>query len=279
MATYSSYKTLINDNLSNASIASGNLQWNARPKQTVTWVYNNRGLCCNACANFGCAEQANGCCCLWTVPAGATRVVFELWSGGGGGAGAICCNYCTFAVHGQGGNYAMASIATAPGCQYTICAGGSWPCQQSHTCVAGMGCVTYVCGYNLNNLCVYGGCGGMNCDGDAWGLYCMNSGCANCNICGFWGADFGVMGSSAFHLGHGGCHCSGADGMISGAAPFIGKVDITSTTESWCNCGCFVNWPAGGGTTGSSSYCGNHAKMCAGGSGQGGSGIVKITYA
>jgi hypothetical protein len=29
---------------------------------------------------------------------------------------------------------------------------------------------------------------------------------------------------------------------------------------------------------GRSSYCGDHAKQCAGGSGQGGSGVVKITY-
>jgi hypothetical protein len=40
-----------------------------------------------------------------------------------------------------------------------------------------------------------------------------------------------------------------------------------------------VNWPAGGGTSGQSSYCDNHAKMCAAGMGMGGSGIVKITYA
>ena len=52
----------------------------------------------------------------------------------------------------------------------------------------------------------------------------------------------------------------------------------TATNEAWCACGCHISWPAGGGVPGTSSYCNNWAKCCAGGSGQGGSGIVKITF-
>ena len=32
-----------------------------------------------------------GACCLFTVPAGATWVAFEIWGSGGGGAGSCCC--------------------------------------------------------------------------------------------------------------------------------------------------------------------------------------------
>jgi hypothetical protein len=205
-------------------------------------------------------------------------VVFEIWSGGGGGAGMICCNYCSFAIGGAGGNYAVKYITTVPGCQYTVCAGGSWPCHNSHTCSASMGCRSYVTGYNLSNFCVTGGCGGWMCDGDAWGTYCLNSGCANCNICPMFGSDFGIAGSSGFKMGHSGCHCYGGDGSWTGAAPMIGLMRGTSATESWCSCGCYVNWPAGGGASAQSSYCGNFAKNCAAGMGMGGSGIVKVTY-
>ena len=278
MATYSSYKKIITDNILDRNITSTKLAVGARKKPTELWVFNDRGMCCAQCSNNGgCVEQANGRCCLWTVPAGVTRVVFEMWSGGGGGAGMICCNYCSFSIGGSGGSYAVKTIATTPGCQYTVCAGGSWPCSKSHTCSAGMGCASFVTGFNLSNFCVVGGCGGWMCDGDAWGTYCLNSGCANCNICGFFGADFGIMGSSGFKAGHSGCHCSGSDSW-SGAAPMIGLMHATSATESWCSCGCYVNWPAGGGASGTSSYCDNWAKNCAGGSGQGGSGLVKITY-
>jgi hypothetical protein len=280
MATYSSYKKIVTDHLPDAIVTGDKLALDARPKPTVQWIYNERGFYCAQCANAGgCTEQANGKCCLWTVPSGVTRVTFEIWSGGGGGAGHTCCNDCSFSIGGNGGNYAIVTINTSPGCQYTVCAGGSWPCDKSHTCSAGMGCRSYVQGYNLSNFCAMGGCGGWMCNGDAWGTYCLNSGCANCNICSSFGGDFGMSGSSGFKMGHSGCHCSGADGGWTGAAPMIGLMHAVSATESWCSCGCYVNWPAGGGASGVSSYCNNWAKCCAAGSGQGGSGIVKITYA
>ena len=116
------------------------------------------------------------------------------------------------------------------------------------------------------------------CNGDAWGPRTMQS-CANCNICGIFGADYGIMGTTGTKLGHMACHCQGADGTFTGQAPLVGKWQHTAATEAWCSCGCYVNWPAGGGASGVSSYCNNRAKCCAGGSGQGGSGMVKITYA
>jgi len=279
MANYGSYKKILSDQFLDNSITSDKIELGAGKNSAVLWIYNARAHACHHCANRGsCCEQANGKCCLWTVPDKVSKVTFEIWSGGGGGAGHTCYNCCSFSIGGAGGNYATKTISTAPGCQYTICAGGSWPCAKSHTCGAGMGCRSYVTGYNLSNFCVVGGCGGWMCNGDAWGPRHHTSGCANCNICSSFGADFGISGSMGMKIGHLGCHCSGADGTWSGTAPFIGNVQAINATEAWCSCGCYVNWPSGGGMSGVSSYCNNWAKACAGGSGQGGSGIVKVTF-
>ena len=73
-----------------------------------------------------------------------------------------------------------------------------------------MGCRSYVNGYNLSNSCTTGGCGGYMCNGDAWGPR-HSQVCANCNICGIFGADFGMMGTTGQYNGFGGCHCRGGD--------------------------------------------------------------------
>lgn len=122
-----------------------------------------------------------------------------------------------------------------------------------------------------------GGCGGWMCNGDAWGPRHHDSGCANCNICGFFGADLGMMGTVGHLMGFGACHCNRTTSWT-GAAPMIGNYHGVSASAVWCSCGCYVNWPAGGGTSGASNYCDNHAKMCAAGMGMGGSGVVRITY-
>ena len=233
---------------------------------------------CHQCARqSGCCQQANGKCCYWCVPDGASTVTFEIWSGGGGGPGHTCCNCCSFSIGGAGGNYGSKTIASSPGCQYSVCAGGAWPCGKAHTCGASMGCKSYVNGHNLSNFCTVGGCGGWMCNGDAWGPRHTHFGCENCNRCGIFGADFGMMGTTGWEPGHGYCHCvyqySG-----SGQPPLIGKMTVSVTNEAWCNCGCHIEWPAGGGMPGVSSYCNNWAKCCAGGSGQGGSGVVRITF-
>lgn len=281
MANYSSYKKVIPDNFDDGFITPDMLAPKATNQYCVFYVYNQRGLSRQSCSNGGgCICQACGQCCLWTVPDGASKVIFEIWSGGGGGPGHTCCNCCSFSIGGAGGNYAVKSINTVPGCTYTICAGGSWPCSKSHGCTASMGCASYVTGHNLSNFCAQGGCGGWMCNGDAWGPR-VHGTCANCGCCGcgIQGADFGIMGSTGWKLGHSGCHCQGSDGSWSGVAPMIGKMTMNAGTEVWCSCGCYISWPAGGGLSGTSTYCGNVAKCCAGGSGQGGSGIVKITFA
>jgi hypothetical protein len=279
MASYGTYKKVLSDQFLDGAITTPKLVPGAGTNFCTLWIFNERGLCCQSCANNGgCVEQANGRCCLWTAPANVSQVTFEIWSGGGGGAGHTCCNCCSFSIGGAGGNYATKTIAVCPGWQYTVCAGGSWPCNKSHICDAGMGCRSFVNGCNLSNFCVTGGCGGWMCNGDAWGPRAHTSGCANCNICGYFGADFGMMGTTGFKYGTTTCRCHGQS-SFTGQPPIIGRWQATATSEAWCSCGCYVNWPSGGGMSGSSSYCGNFAKQCAGGSGQGGSGIVRISMA
>ena len=281
MSTYASYKKFGNDSLLDESVPESAIATGAGAVFGTVWIFNERGLCCQACANAGgCVEQASGRCCLWTVPDGVTRVTFEIWSGGGGGAGHTCSNCCGHSFGGAGGNYAVKTVEVEQGWEYTVCAGGSWPCSKSHTCTAGMGCRSFVIGCNLENFCVNGGCGGLMCNGGAYAggrLRAHNNGCANCGICGYFGADFGIMGSMGFKGGGGGCHCINKTSWT-GAAPFIGRSQGIGMSQGWCSCGCYVNWPAGGGMSGVAGRCGSARKCCAGGSGQGGSGIVRITF-
>ncbi len=279
MASYASYKKITSEGIPDGAITNSKLAPGAGAQRKVRWIYNERGLRCHQCTIAGnCCEQANGKCCYWCVPDNVYQVTFEIWGGGGGGPGHTCCNNCSFAVGGFGGNYAIKTIATNPGCQYSVCAGGSWRCEKSHTCTAGMGCRSYVNGYNLSNFCVDGGCPGWMCNGDAWGQRHAVLNCANCRICGIFGADFGMNGGGGIKAGTTTCRCHGQTSWT-GTGAGIGTYMATQTNEAWCACGCHVNWPAGGGTPGTSSYCNNWAKCCAGGSGQGGSGIVKITFA
>ena len=98
-----------------------------------------------------------GGCCLWTVPAGATKVRFELWGAGSGSGAPYCCgNY----PWGPTGAYASVITTAVPGCQYTLCAGCAHSCTlTSGTSTDVSGCPSYVTGYGLTNLCAMGGCG------------------------------------------------------------------------------------------------------------------------
>jgi len=141
-------------------------------------------------------QSANngGCCCAWTVPAGASYIKFEMWGGGGGGGGACCCMQ---GFPGGNGAYAVKVLSGAqvvPGCVYTICAGGS--SVQSNTNNGCMGYDSYVTGNNLSNFCAKGGRNGCtNCN--AWNGNCYQ--CAQCFYqCGAFGGDILSM-ASAVH--------------------------------------------------------------------------------
>jgi len=280
MASYASYKKISEENLTDGIFSADNLEVGAGQNWNVQWIYSDRGMRCHACSNNGgCVCQACGKCCRWTVPNNTSTATFEIWSGGGGAAGVGCCNCCLNYVSGAGGNYAIRTIDVAPGNNYTVCAGGSWRCSKSHTTGnPGMGCRSYVQGPGLNNFCVHGGCSGRTMFG-AFPDGRHSSGCANCGICGIFGADFGIMGTvgGVFAGGYHHCHNKGS---YSGQAPLIGKMQATAANyDTDCSCGCYNNWPAGGAQAGVTQYYDVGASMCcAGGAGQGGSGIVKITY-
>lgn len=66
------------------------------------------------------AAQADGCCCLWTVPSGIRTVTFEAWGAGGDGGGGCCCQ--STAIGATSGSYAVATVDTTAGTQFRICA-------------------------------------------------------------------------------------------------------------------------------------------------------------
>lgn len=81
-----------------------------------------------------------GQCCLWTVPAGVSYAIFEMWSGGGSGGGGCCC------MQGSGagaGGYAVKACTVSPGQEIRICAAGSTCCQMNSD--GQCGCCTFVC--------------------------------------------------------------------------------------------------------------------------------------
>ena len=62
MATYSSYKKVDGSSLSPGSIPTSAVDPDARKTFGVKWVYGSPNAC------------SQGCCCLWSVPAGVTKV-------------------------------------------------------------------------------------------------------------------------------------------------------------------------------------------------------------
>jgi hypothetical protein len=107
---------------------------------------------CDTSGNFRC-----GACCLWTVPAGATKVQFQIWGAGTGTTVGSCCAGAPF---GDTGAYASVIINAVPGCQYTLCAGCAMCCYANSClsqCNIANGCKSFVTGFGLTNLCAEGG--------------------------------------------------------------------------------------------------------------------------
>lgn len=278
MATYTQFKKITTENIPENSISLNRFAAGAGSNYGILWVYHPRGLCCQACLAAGDdCTAALGFCCLWTVPAGVSQAQFELWGGGGSGAGTSCCNGALKASGGQGGNYASDTIAVCPGWTYTICAGGTYPCRYIRTCCGGPGCASFVIGCNLSNLCALGGCSGYACVASQIAIGGTFQPCLGHSSggCGWYGADFGIYGGTGGHGGSAAQDCRHRSSW-SGAAPMIGLTRLGWMSENGCNCGCYVNWPAGGGSS-PQSQCQNFCMCCAAGT-MGGSGLVKVTY-
>lgn len=261
MATYASYKKIVNDNLVDGAVQQAALSPTALNTWTVKWFYGQPCAC------------STGCCCLWTVPAKVNSIFIEAWGAGGGGHGACDCNRCQHYRGAGGGYYASKYITTAPGCQYTVCAGGNGLCCMQECCGC-QGCTSYVNGFNLTNFCAIGGHGGLA-TGD-WSTACFSEWTC-CVGPTANGADFG-MGNhvGAFNsAGMGICHCWCKEPTRPTGAPFIGAEISTSLTCCGVRCGCWTVPYGAGGQGAMNTFC---AQASTGQGGMGGPGLVRITY-
>lgn len=223
------------------------------------YVYNNnRGI------NNG------GCCCLWTVPADIVNVTFELWGAGAAGAGGCCCQFST--QNAGGGSYAIRSVNTIAGCQYTICAAGNGACCE-RDCLGIDGSTSFVQGSGIATTCARGGCTGRtNCHGH----YAYNC-CFGCsNISGGTQGDLRLGHSRNNPMATQYCHNQMWDyvsGPPKGANTRKGRDYCGNPmTCSGCGWGCAQPYPGDGGYNGTA--CGG--PCCWGHWGSGG--MVKVSY-
>lgn len=99
----------------------------------------------------------------WKVPKGARIATFEIWGGGGNGAGARCCQQ---GIPGGSGAYAYKTIKVTPGDYYIMCNPINKHCcyysENNHQC-GYRGGKAYVTGNGLTNFCAEGGNPGISC--------------------------------------------------------------------------------------------------------------------
>lgn len=234
----------------------------------------------------GCGISAGtGCCCQWTVPAGVTSVIIELWGGGGGGGSAVGCMCCHYGGGGGGGSYSRKTITgLTAGTQYTLCAGfggaggGAAGMSGPACCCGTAGGTTYVTGTGLTNFCAGGGYGGESrCGSPNSNITTPNGGFAGA------GGDLNVRGyDGGYYASNKQCWNEGWS--WGGGAPFGGRnmyigADYCSMYNNKCSngkhggaCGLTGNFPGGGGTGGFTSCC---CAICVCG-GDGAAGLIRI---
>lgn len=213
-----------------------------------------------------------GCCYLWTVPSGAKRAVFEMWSGGGSGGGGCCC------MQGGGagsGGYAIKAMDVFPGQDIQICAAGSGCCGGYYTAI--QGCPTWVCslgggGSTTWLSCITGGYTNSRCVTCQYGANCYTC-CSMCYCCGGISncADFFSPGTTG--NGHSTQFCHGEYHQYAANAPMMPGPRIAP--GGCCGIGGGNAWgmfPGGGGWS-AAVYGGN---CCCGGPGAGG--MVYVLY-
>ena len=260
MATYSSYRKVIADNLaSDSNITDAKFAATTGKTYGVLWVKGTL------------SALSGGCCCLWTVPTGVNRVTFEAWGAGGNGSGACSCNRCHKYKGAGGGYYNAVTISTVAGCQYTICAGGVFPCC-SQECTACNGCSSYVTGYNLSNFCAIGGDTGRA--ETNWPVTCYSD-FSCCLAPTNNGGDFTMGNHNGAWGGTWLCHCFHKMYTATGAPMLSANAGVLSNMQDcWMRCGCWTVPYGHGGHNAMTNYCGT----CCGQGGTGGSGVVKVTF-
>ena len=158
----------LSNTLTGITSSINEVRFNGRRAGDYTPIDANSWVCIPALVNptgtiLVCATDGTywrcGASCTFTVPAGTTRVRFELW-GPGGGTGSTCC--CGVVPFGMTGAYASVILCNVPaGCAYTVCAGCSVCCYVARTTMNAEGGASYVTGYGLCNLCARGGSANM----------------------------------------------------------------------------------------------------------------------
>lgn len=260
MASYGSYKKIVQGQIIDGTVPNSALEDGAGLSLNVKYVYGQVNVC------------SPGCCCLWTVPTGVKRVTFEMWGSGGNGHGFCSCNRCHHYKGAQGGYYNTKTISVQGGWTYTICAGGVYRCC-SRECQGCQGCTSYVNGCNLSNFCAIGGQRGQA--ETSWSTVC-NSTNECCREGAHNGGDFGFGNHSGHWGGSPFCHCN-YQWTCTTNAPFLagGSGSVEGLVNCWVRCGCWHVPYGTGGQGGMTTYCGSG--NCGQG-GMGGGGLVKITY-
>ena len=232
----------------------------------------------------------------WTIPTGATQVLFEIWGGGGGGAVSCCCSH---GPSGGAGAYAYKMLKgseVVAGCQYQLCIASS-TCRTSSKS-GRRGCKTYITGEGLTNFCAEGGFGGCN--------YCFLQGCTwltprrnesqcTAGCCAiYFGADGGSVGlPGAYYAVCYGNRCHNKfffpypGGLVSSKGGYVTNRHLCGHCNchycEWCHAKTMVgfgqgNWcnsvaiPGFGGVT--ASTCDNGPVCGSGGHG----GMIRISY-
>lgn len=213
-----------------------------------------------------------GCCYLWTVPAGVTRAVFEMWSGGGTGGGGCCCMQGGGA---GGGGYSIRAVDVAAGQNIQICAAGTGCCGDYYTSING--CASWVCsqgggGQSTWLSCLTGGYTNDRCVTCQYGSNCYTC-CSMCYCCGGRNncADFVIGGTGG--NGHSTQFCHGGFHQYAGNGPMQAGPRLSQ--NGCCRYGGGAAWglfPGGGGFSSSTGG----GPCCCGGPGAGG--LVYVLY-
>lgn len=262
------------------------------------------GMCAVTYDNNYCR---NALCC-WVVPAGVTRLTFEIWGGGGGGAGSCCCSW---GIPGGAGAYARKTVCSTTmgglaGCAYQLFPGYPTCCAPTMGC-GFQGCTTYITGYGLSNFCAEGGKPGCS---YCWPFYpyqcnpiftgkCQAGWSQGFSCCwyGQWcacyfGADYGAPGCTGFlytdscsnnacqykHIFPLASHTPGINGAA-GQTYIAGRICDANQPGAWDSCH-FANGVIGGQWLRTPGSGGATAAACAGNcycGASGGPGMIRIS--
>lgn len=197
-----------------------------------------------------------GCAYVWTVPAGASKAIFELWSGGAGG-GFACC--CTMGGGGGSGGYAMYEVAVSSGDQICMCSAGTSGSNMS-CCQGFCGCLSSICKNGSWCICVEGGYYSARYPRCQLSISCYSC-CSMCACCGGFTYSSGApvlleQTSGIAGMYHSTQFCVEAGWQAAGVAH--GQAGPRPQGSSTCCNSCF------GGICGNYSSCCGQACMMAG---------------